>query len=180
MKIRHISIFILLFCAVTLGACAPQLSEQDIQGTVQIVIALTALAQTNSAPTSTATSEAAVAPSETMAPTQTPAEPVVVYLDVFGDAQAQIQTRVIAPFILYYRDIPDYPDLVSVTIQTVPDVPGYPYKAEAIFQTGITAGWLIGVQGGLVDWWLPECMGGCSFSADFRSTYPEIVGTMEP
>jgi hypothetical protein len=165
-----------------LGACAPAFSEQDIQGTVQIMVALTALAQTQAAPAATDTLAAATATAEPIlaATTETSASPVVVFQDIFGDAEAQIRTRVVEPFVLYYRDLADYPTLLTITISIVPDVAGYPYKAEAIFETGITAGWLIGVQGGLVDWWLPECMYSCGFSDAFRAVYPEIVGTMEP
>ncbi len=181
MKIRLVFILSLL-AALALGACAPAVSQQDIQGTVQIMLALTALAQTQAAPAATDTLAADTATSEpSPAPaTETPQEPVVVFQDIFGDAEAQLRTRVVEPFILYYRDLADYPRLLTITISIVPDVPGYPYKAEAIFETGVTAGFLIGVQGGLVDWWLPECMVSCAFSDAFRAAYPEIVGTMEP
>lgn len=178
---KRIAIFALV-STILLGACAPAVSQQDIQGTVQIMLALTALAQTQAAPSATNTVAADTATAEpSLAPaTQTPQAPVVVFQDIFGDAEAQIRGRVVEPFILYYRDLADYPRLLTITISVVPDVPGYPYKAEAIFETGVTAGWLIGVQGGLVDWWLPECMYSCEFSDAFRAAYPEIVGTMEP
>lgn len=171
--------------ALILSACAPSLTRQDLQGTIEISIALTALAQTAAAPAAT-TAAPVIA---TVEPTTEPPVPVatgattgpeVVYLDVYGDAQAQIRGRVVEPFILYYRTTPDYPRIVSITIETVPDVADYPYKAEAIFEGGGNAGWLIRVTGGVVDWWLPECMGPCPFSDEFRAAYPEIVAILEP
>jgi len=182
MKIRQTIIFVTMLGALILSSCggAPALSQQDLQGTLQIMMALTALAQQTQAPPA-ATDTPLVATAEpTLAPSETPAGPQVVFIDIGGDAEAQIRARVVNPFILYYQDQPDTPRLVSITIELVPDVPGYPYKAEAIFETGITNGFLIGVQGGLVDWWLPECMNSCGFSDSFRAAYPEIVGTMEP
>ncbi len=182
---KRFAIFALV-SILLLGACAPALSQQDIQGTVQIMLALTALAEQTQQPAA-ATQTLAPAPPEaatsepTLEPaTETPPEAVVVFQDIFGGAEAQIRTRIVEPFVLYYRDQPDYPALLTITISIVPDVPGYPYKAEAIFETGITSGFLIGVQDGLVDWWLPECMYSCGFSDSFRAAYPEIVAIMEP
>lgn len=178
MKARLILI-LLAFPALILSACAPALSQQDLQGTIEISIALTALAQTAAAPAAT-TAAPAIA---TVPPTAEAPGPEVVYLDVFGDAQAQIQGRQIDPFILYYRTTPDYAHIVSITIETVePTVytPNCAYKAQAIFEGGITAGWLICVTDGLVDWWLPECMGPCLLSDEFRAAYPEIVAILEP
>ena len=176
---KHL-IYPVLVGSLLFGACAPALSQQDLQGTLQIMMALTALAQQTQAPPA-ATDTPAVATAEpTLAPSETPAGPQVVFIDIGGDAEAQLRAKVVEPFIMYYRDLPESPRLVSMTLEIVPDVPGYPYKAEAIFEGGITSGFLIGVQGGLVDWWLPECMTSCGFSDSFRTTYPEIVGTMEP
>jgi hypothetical protein len=180
---NRVALIVTLVSLLLLSACAPALSQQDIQGTVEIIMALTALAEQTQAPpvvTETATIAPATAEPTLEPPTETPQGPVVVFQDIFGDAEAQIRTRVVEPFVLYYRDLADYPALLTITISIVPDVAGYPYKAEAIFATGITAGFLIGVQGGLVDWWLPECMYSCGFSDAFRGAYPEIVGTMEP
>jgi hypothetical protein len=183
MKPRLILIAIVLTSFV-LSACAPSLTQQDLQGTIEISIALTALAQTAAAPAATTAAPviATIQPTtEPPAPVDTePSSPEVVYLDVFGDAQAQIQGRVVEPFILYYRTTPDYPHIVSITIETVPDVADYPYKAEAIFEGGGNAGWLIHVTGGLVDWWIPECMDVCPMSDEFRAAYPEIVAILEP
>jgi len=39
--------------AIILSACAPSLTQQDLQGTIEISIALTALAQTAAAPVAT-------------------------------------------------------------------------------------------------------------------------------
>jgi hypothetical protein len=186
MKPRLILIAV-IFTSLALSACAPSLTPQELQGTIEISIALTALAQTAAAPASTTAAPASTAESTsepTIAPaTEAPAGPEVVFLaegSFSADGKTQIRTRVVEPFILYYRTTPDYPHIVSITIETVPDVADYPYKAEAIFEGGGNAGWLIHVTGGLVDWWIPDCMDVCPLSDEFRAAYPEIVAILEP
>lgn len=179
------------FLAVTLGvlmaACAPVLGQAEILGTAEILQALTALAETEAAGVSAVTGATDTAIEELAQPAETAgatlelpaiaslaAEPEVTFVDIFGDAEAQLQVKVVEPFILYHRDIPG-PRLLTLRLEIQEGVDGYPYKAEAIFEEGITSGWLVAVSGGNVDWWLPECMVACTFSDTFRAAYPEIV-----
>ncbi len=175
--------FLAITLSLLLAACAPPLSPGDILATAEILQALTALAETGAAPAATlgSSAEPATAEPPTAEPpalTETPSGPEVVFIDIFGDAEAQLQTKVVAPYIMYYRDMPEHPRLVSIMLEVQADVAGYPYKAEAIFEGGITNGWLISVSGGNVDWWLPECMVACTFSDAFRAAYPEIVAAV--
>jgi hypothetical protein len=159
-----------------------------MQSTVEIAIALTALAQTAAAPAATtAAPEAATVEPTTEPPapvaTETPVGPEVVFLaegSFSADEKSQIMTRVVNPFILYYSELADHPPLLTLTIEKYDGLAGYPYQAEAIFETGINIGWLIPATGGTVDWWIPECMGPCPLSDNFRATYPEIVAILEP
>lgn len=50
----------------------------------------------------------------------------------------------------------------------------------AALRRGINIGWLVPASSGPVDWWIPECMGPCSLSDEFRAAYPEIVAILEP
>ena len=182
-------IFVLLITtALILSACAPSLTQQDLQSTVEIAIALTALAETSAAqaattaappaPTAEATAEPTIAPA-----TEAPAGPEVVFLaegSFSAEEKSQIMSRVVEPFILYYHDRVEHPALLTITIEKYDGLAGYPYSAQAIFETGINTGWLVSASGGLVDWWIPDCMGPCPLSDAFRAAYPEIVAILEP
>ncbi len=182
---KRFAIFALV-CILLLGACAPALSQQDIQGTVEIMLALTSLAETSAAPAT----ETPAAPTAEAAPTSTaepptaePAGPEVVFLaegSFSADEKAQLMARVVEPFIHYYRDLAEHPPLLTLTIEKYDGLAGYVYTAQAIFEGGGNIGWLVSASGGLVDWWIPECMGACPLSASFRAAYPEIVAIMEP
>ena len=178
--------FLAITLSLLLAACAPPLSQTDILATAEILQALTALAETGAAPAATAspaepTAEPATAEpptAEPPAPTETPAGPEVVFVaagSFSADEVNQLQTRVIDPFVHYYRDLADHPPLLTLTIRKESGISGYPFSGEAIFETGINSGWLISASGGVVDWWLPECMVACTFSDSFRAAYPEIV-----
>lgn len=180
-------IFILLILtALILSACTP-VSEQDFQSTIEIAIALTALAETaaapapteaTAAPTAEATAEAVLPP-----PTEASSGPEVVFLaegSFSTEEKAEVRARLIEPFILYYHDLAEHPRLLTITIEPSSSLPDYPYAANAIFETGVYASWLVHVSGGVVDWWLPECMDVCPLSDDFRAAYPEIVAILEP
>jgi hypothetical protein len=171
--------------ALILSACggAPTLSQQDLLETAVILQALTALAEAEDTATPAPATPEPAATEATPAPSDTPEGPVVVFLaagSFSADEDAQIRSRVVNPFTHYYRDLEGHPPLVSFTVEKISGVAGYPYSANAIFETGINAGFLISASGGVVDWWLPECMVACSFSDSFRAAYPEIVAILEP
>ena len=186
MKPRLILIAVIL-TSLTLSGCAPSLTQQDLQSTIEISIALTGLAQTAAAPAATTAAPAPTAESTaepTIAPaTEEPAGPEVVFLaegSFSAEEKSQIMSRVVEPFILYYHDLAGNPTLLTMTIEKYDGLAGYPYSAQAIFETGINMGWLVPATGGLVDWWIPECMGPCPLSDAFRAAYPEIVAIVEP
>ena len=189
MRSKPAFLVLVMATALILSACggAPTLSQQDLLETAVILQALTALAEAEDTATQEpATPEPAAteAPVEiTPAPSDTPEGPLVVFLaagSFSADEDAQIRSRVVNPFIHYYRDLEGHPPLVSFTVEKISGVGGYPDSANAIFETGTNAGFLISASGGVVDWWLPECMVACSFSDSFRAAYPEIVAILEP
>jgi hypothetical protein len=126
--------------------------------------------------------EAAAAPTET-ATAEVVSTPVVVYqpAGLFSDAErAILQTRVIEPYIHYHADLADHPPLVSLNMEPSDSLADFPYSANAIFGEGITNGFLIHATGGVVDWWVPDCLGPCPVSDSFRAAYPEIMAILEP
>ena len=179
-KSRPISM-ILLALFLLPNACAPatpEISEAELQQTVEVVVALTALAQNATAPASTVTPQP---PTITPEPT---ASVAVVFTPggLFSDAKrAEFHARIINPFIDYYADLHasgDIGRLVSINVQTM-DTPDYPYGIDAIFEGGGYIGFLITETAGVVDLWLPDCMGPCPFSEDFKGSYPDLVATVE-
>lgn len=179
---------------IILSACAPgapQPSDAEIQQTVEIVVALTALAQnaadTAAAPTATL-APSAVPPSDTPLPSDTPeAGPEVVVIFTPGglfDAakRAEFYARIINPYIDYYAELAQtegYPHLVSLNVQTF-DTPGFPYGIDAIFDNEGYEGWLVTESSGVVDYWVPECINGpCPLSQDFIDAYPDIAATSQ-
>ena len=81
---------------------------------------------------------------------------------------------------MYYGDQNDPIKSFTVKVNTNASKTTYPYLANAIFKSGVTNGFTIAKNGGVIDWWVPECMGPCPFSATFRSRYPEIVSRANP
>lgn len=115
----------------------------------------------------------------TVAVTATPTlpTPVVVFEAAGSFTQSEkdlITQKVIKPFIDYNQDLEDQADLVSITINHS-DTPGFPYSVNAIFANGGTSGFLVSGSGGDIDWWLPDCMGECPFTPEFKAKYPELV-----
>jgi len=133
---------------------------------------------------------ATAAPPPTDAPATAPAPaadagPAVVFIPpgVFSDADRdEIMRKVVNPFMHYYRDLAagGHPSLVSIAIEPYTGDPAWKYGADAIFEGEVYISWLMPVTGGVLDWWLPECMGTCEVSEGFRAAYPEIMSIIEP
>ncbi len=191
---RSILIFTLSL-VIILSACAPpapQPSQQEIQQTIEIVVALTSLADNaaqESPPTEAAPSTAAPTsppPSPEIATLEPPSSVVVVFMPggLFDAAKrAEFYERIINPYMDYNNEqaalYPELASLVTITIETF-DTPGYPYGAEAIYDNGGYEGWLISETAGLVDLWIPDCMNGpCPLSEEFISNYPNISATIQ-
>lgn len=88
----------------------------------------------------------------------------------------EIKERIIAPFLDYKKEVqPGQLVSFSISQNTQPSKDVYPYLADAIFKNGGNEGFVIGKTNGHINWYVPECMGGCQFSEEFSLTYPEIV-----
>lgn len=113
-------------------------------------------------------------------PPTTPSQtPVVVWSPSGAIPQAdkdQIQARIIDPFIDYYAEQSQGQLLtLTVSVNTQPSNTTYPYLVQAIFDTGTNQGFTIERSSGQLQWWHPDCLGGCEFSAEFEATYPQVV-----
>ena len=120
----------------------------------------------------------------TPAPTPTPAEeskaPVVVFTPnglFTAEERAELQTKFINPFLDWNKEINQV--TVSIEIEKpYPAIAGYKYKVGYINEGGGNGGFLYGTSTPL-EWWLPECLGGCNFSAEFKAKYPEIAAQVD-
>ncbi len=118
-----------------------------------------------------------------LTPTSTPVQAVktVVVFEAEGaistEDKSRLQQKVVAPYLDYQRDLNGEGYVISLTIS--PNIgankTNYPYQAKAIFKNGGYEGFVVTKDGGGIDWWLPECMGPCPFSANFKAKYPEII-----
>lgn len=136
-------------------------------------------------PTPTPTLTPAPAASSTGTPSVTPTgapkahTAVVIFEPPIGGEfadRAQIEAKIVAPFLDYYVDENGEGYLVSLAISenAKASKAQYPYAATAIFKNGGNSGFLIAKSGGSITWWVPDCM-VCTFSAGFKAKYPDIV-----
>jgi hypothetical protein len=93
-----------------------------------------------------------------------------------GSEREALYTRVIEPFVDYYKDAGEG-TLLSLTINqnTQDNRTTYPYLASATFDTGASMGFVVKKEGDILAWWYPECMDICPLSPEFMDKYPEIV-----
>ncbi len=126
---------------------------------------------------------APVSPSPTTAaasPTAGHPQAVVVFEAEGSISQTdkdQLKARVVEPNLDYFLNLESGDYVVSMTVSpnTQASKTTYPYAARVIFKNGAYNSFSISKTKGAIDWWLPECMGPCPFSASFKAKYPEIV-----
>lgn len=87
-----------------------------------------------------------------------------------------IKSKIIDPFLMYYADQygADHVKTLTISVNDQPSKTEFPYLAKYIFEDGVNGGFVISKTQGNIDWWIPECMGPCPFSDNFRNKYPEI------
>ncbi len=88
--------------------------------------------------------------------------------------KAELTKKVTDPFFDFYNA--DSIEYIAMTIEKYQPLPahGYKYNINAININSGYLGFLFG-QSTPLEWWLPECMGGCNFTQEFQTKYPEIV-----
>lgn len=130
-------------------------------------------------PSASPTVSATITP--TASPTSTP-KPIIVYEaeGTFSQPEKdELTKKVINPFTDYYQE--QNTTLLTMTIakniQASKDT--YPYSVNAIFANGGNQGFLVMKVGTGVDWWIPDCMGGCNLTASFKAKYPEIAARVQ-
>ncbi len=181
-KKKHLLPIVALLLLLSACASGPSEEQQATLVAVAVEAELTRAAEAL-APSSTPAPVDEVPPSDTPAPAAAAPTPVVVYIAAgsFSDEEkSNLQARVIDPYIDYHAGLPDHPPLVSLSLEKSDSLPDFPYSANAIFEEGITAGFLIHATAGVLDWWVPECLGPCPVSDEFRAKYPEIMAILEP
>ena len=110
---------------------------------------------------------------------ETKRAPVVVYIPnglFTEDEIVEINKKFVKPFIDWNSD--NNQNSVSISVEKpYTAITGYQYKVTYINEGGGNGGFLYGTTTPL-EWWLPECLDSCSFSAEFEAKYPDIVAKM--
>lgn len=99
--------------------------------------------------------------------------------EISSDDKDALQSRVIDPFLEYYRTLANSGQVTSITIKKA-SAGSYPYSFEAKFNTGVQNNFVVSrSDDGSIDWWLPECLIQCPFTDEFKTKFPEIVAKFE-
>lgn len=166
------TIVILSASALMLTACTLQ---QNPSGSISPTQSSRPPAQATTTPTPLATPQ-------TLPSTSSNQSPVVIIQSEATLPKSDVtnlRKKVIEPYIKYYNNATkEQGTLVTLKIENNTNAQSantYPYKAEAIFSTGVNNGFLVSKTNGTIDWWLPECMMKCDFDEEFQKEYPEIV-----
>lgn len=117
-----------------------------------------------------------------------PRLPIVVFesplsSNDYASQRAEIQQKIIEPYIAYYNHAYDENYTVSLLIQTQSNEnikSQYPYSLIGINKDGSFHGEAIMQDGGKLSWWTPTCMGPCDYSEEFKQKYPQIVSITNP
>lgn len=119
-----------------------------------------------------------VSPSVSVASPSPTAQPVTIQIDQEANLPAQdvseIKNRNINPFVDWSADQNSGGGLVLIKVTKNSDTT-YPYKFEYVYKNGGNGGFLIKRTAGHLDWYMPDCLGSCDFSSQFKQKYPEIV-----
>lgn len=101
-------------------------------------------------------------------------EPTVVYTPggQFSESErSQLTERLVNPFFDFQSDQGQR----FLTMSIARSIEGA-YTFTAISDEGVTHQAAINRRSGAFDWWVPDCLDGCTFSKSFAEKYPEIVG----
>lgn len=102
---------------------------------------------------------------------------VVVYTPsgLFSEAEkTELGQKLIAPFLEFNLENDTRYLTVDITKHDPLPDHGYRYEVDAIGEGGLYTAFLFGSSDPL-EWWIPDCLDGCTFSESFSEAYPEIV-----
>lgn len=102
--------------------------------------------------------------------------PVVVYEReglLTDEMRQEVEKKIIDPYFDYHNA--DELDFIVMLIEVLPESDNYLYTVKAISKDGIYHGFLHGTRGEALDYYVPECMGACPFSDEYKQKYPHVV-----
>ena len=131
------------------------------------------LIPTETAELSTASSSATPTPKNTNSETE---------INIAGEFgipsywRSELQKKILNPVVDYYK-MHDQGKLNAININTNTQTNRniYPYIAELVLESGAKIGFVIEKTDSSFKWWTPECLGGCNYSENFATKYPEII-----
>ena len=93
------------------------------------------------------------------------------------EEKVELYEKLIEPFLDFQKDSNIQTLTLEIEKSSLQNA-GYKYKVSYINKGGSKGGLLFGLNTPL-EWWLPECLNGCSFSDSFKEKYPEIVEQLD-
>lgn len=104
--------------------------------------------------------------------------PVVVFIPggLFSDLErASLREKLVNPYF-DFNNTDSKVTKVAMLIEKYEPLPahGYRYNVEILGKGSIYEGFLFG-QSSPIEWWKPECLGGCVFTDEYKVKYPNVV-----
>lgn len=102
--------------------------------------------------------------------------PVVVFEReglLTDEMRQEVEDKIINPYFDYHNA--EELDFIVMLIEVLPESDDYLYAVKAISKDGIYHGFLHGTRGEELDYYVPECMGACPFSDEYKKKYPHVV-----
>lgn len=102
--------------------------------------------------------------------------PVVVYEReglLTDEMRQETEEKIIDPYFDYHNA--DEIDFIVMLIEVLPESDNYLYTVKAIGKDGLYHGFLHGTRGEALEYYVPECMGACPFSDEYKAKYPHVV-----
>ena len=102
--------------------------------------------------------------------------PVVVYEReglLTDEMRQEVEKKIIDPYFDYHNA--DEIDFIVMLIEVLPESDNYLYIVKAISKDGVYQGFVYGTRGEALDYYVPECMGPCPFSDEYKKKYPHVV-----
>ena len=92
--------------------------------------------------------------------------------------KTELANKMLSPYKAWHTDQGNL--VVSIHVQQNSSISASQYSVDAIYRNSVYEGFLFGaIDAASQDWWFPECLDACPFSASFRATYPEVVAAAE-
>lgn len=89
------------------------------------------------------------------------------------DEKRQLQEKLLDPFF-DFNGKDNYVAVIIEKIEGADNEGDFKFDVQILNKNGSYGGFLYG-EGDRLEWWLPDCLDGCTFTDEFQEKYPELV-----